>query len=275
MGPVRREHTRGGIRTPASVTRRGRVRPRQLQRARPGTGDRAGWCGPGGPARAAAKRPIHQDATLDQVEFRGTGKLRSRPQGHRRNMGNRTVTGLQISGSSGRAFEPCVSWSPVQTRDFGSTVVREPVGCRASGRRSCLPGQVHRVAHGCRPWWQGETCQPPVASEPAATGCRVAGCAVAGPGPLRWRGPEPGRWAAGRQGEEAGAVRAALAQQLGGIGSVKLGELPDPVAAAGQALVRVHGVGVGPWDVGFLGWRQPTVWPRCPARRASTRRPGL
>jgi NADPH:quinone reductase len=48
-------------------------------------------------------------------------------------------------------------------------------------------------------------------------------------------------------------VRVALAEQLGGIGSVKLGELPDPVPAAGQALVRVHSAGVGPWDVGFLG----------------------
>jgi NADPH:quinone reductase-like Zn-dependent oxidoreductase len=47
-------------------------------------------------------------------------------------------------------------------------------------------------------------------------------------------------------------MRAALAQQLSGIGSVELGELPDPVPAAGQALIRVHGAGVGPWDVGFL-----------------------
>jgi NADPH:quinone reductase-like Zn-dependent oxidoreductase len=51
----------------------------------------------------------------------------------------------------------------------------------------------------------------------------------------------------------------ALAQQLGGIDSVKLGELPDPVAAAGQALVRVHGAGVGPWDVGFLGGGFPGI----------------
>ena len=35
-------------------------------------------------------------------------------------------------------------------------------------------------------------------------------------------------------------MRVALAQQLGGIGTVKLGELPDPVPAAGQA-------GAGPW----------------------------
>jgi NADPH:quinone reductase-like Zn-dependent oxidoreductase len=47
-------------------------------------------------------------------------------------------------------------------------------------------------------------------------------------------------------------MRVALAEELGGIDSVKLGERPDPAPAAGQALVRVHGAGVGPWDVGFL-----------------------
>jgi len=47
-------------------------------------------------------------------------------------------------------------------------------------------------------------------------------------------------------------MRAALARRLSGIDSVELGELPDPVPAAGQALIRVHGAGVGPWDVGFL-----------------------
>ncbi|HEX4659488.1 MAG TPA: NADP-dependent oxidoreductase [Streptosporangiaceae bacterium] len=48
-------------------------------------------------------------------------------------------------------------------------------------------------------------------------------------------------------------MRAALARQLSGIDSVELGELPDPAPAAGQALIRVHGAGAGPWDVGFLG----------------------
>jgi NADPH:quinone reductase len=48
-------------------------------------------------------------------------------------------------------------------------------------------------------------------------------------------------------------MRAALARQLGGIDGVELAERPDPTPAAGQALIRVHGAGVGPWDVGFLG----------------------
>ena len=47
-------------------------------------------------------------------------------------------------------------------------------------------------------------------------------------------------------------MRVALAEDLGGIDRVELGERPDPVPAAGQASIRVHGAGVGPWDVGFL-----------------------
>jgi NADPH:quinone reductase len=54
-------------------------------------------------------------------------------------------------------------------------------------------------------------------------------------------------------------MRAAVAQQLSGIDSVELGERPDPAPAAGQALVRVHGAGVGPWDVGFLGGGFPGI----------------
>jgi len=54
-------------------------------------------------------------------------------------------------------------------------------------------------------------------------------------------------------------MRVALARKLDGIDSVELGKLPDPVPAAGQALIRVHGAGVGLWDVGFLGGGFPGI----------------
>jgi NADPH:quinone reductase len=63
----------------------------------------------------------------------------------------------------------------------------------------------------------------------------------------------------GTHGEESTAMRVVLAQRLGGIDNVDLGELPTPALAAGQVLVRVHGAGVGPWDVGFLGGGVPGV----------------
>jgi NADPH:quinone reductase len=47
-------------------------------------------------------------------------------------------------------------------------------------------------------------------------------------------------------------MRVALVPELTGIDNVALGELPAPVPAAGQVLIRVHGAGVGPWDVGFV-----------------------
>ncbi|MBV9795314.1 MAG: NADP-dependent oxidoreductase [Actinobacteria bacterium] len=54
-------------------------------------------------------------------------------------------------------------------------------------------------------------------------------------------------------------MRAAFARELGGIDHLELGELPDPTAGPGQLLVRVHGAGVGPWDVGFLSGGFPGV----------------
>jgi NADPH:quinone reductase len=54
-------------------------------------------------------------------------------------------------------------------------------------------------------------------------------------------------------------MRVALAEDLGGIDSVQLGERPAPAPAAGQVLIRVHGAGVGPWDVGFLGGGYPGI----------------
>lgn len=54
-------------------------------------------------------------------------------------------------------------------------------------------------------------------------------------------------------------MRVALAEELDGIDSVELGERPDPVPAAGQVLVRVHGAGVGQWDTGFLSGGFPGI----------------
>jgi NADPH:quinone reductase len=54
-------------------------------------------------------------------------------------------------------------------------------------------------------------------------------------------------------------MRVALVEELGGIDSLQLGERPDPTPTAGQALVRVHGAGIGPWDVGFLGGGFPGI----------------
>src|SRR5579859_3751841 len=54
-------------------------------------------------------------------------------------------------------------------------------------------------------------------------------------------------------------MQVALARKLDGIDSVELGALPDPEPALGRALVRVHGAGVGLWDVGFLGGGFPGI----------------
>jgi NADPH:quinone reductase len=47
-------------------------------------------------------------------------------------------------------------------------------------------------------------------------------------------------------------MRVAQVRELAGIGSVELRERPDPTPAAGQALVRVRGAGVGPWDAAII-----------------------
>jgi NADPH:quinone reductase len=47
-------------------------------------------------------------------------------------------------------------------------------------------------------------------------------------------------------------MRVEQAAEFSGIDSLKLADRPDPAPAAGQVLIRVHGAGVGPWDVGFL-----------------------
>src|SRR5579859_8223411 len=54
-------------------------------------------------------------------------------------------------------------------------------------------------------------------------------------------------------------MRVALAKNLSGIDSVELSDQPDPVPGTGQALIRVCGAGVGPWDVGFLSGGFPGI----------------
>jgi NADPH:quinone reductase len=54
-------------------------------------------------------------------------------------------------------------------------------------------------------------------------------------------------------------MRVALANELGGIDRVVLADRPDPTPGPQQELIRVHGAGVGPWDVGFLRGGFPGV----------------
>lgn len=65
-------------------------------------------------------------------------------------------------------------------------------------------------------------------------------------------------------------MRAALVRELGGIGSVELSEWPDPMPAAGQAVVRVRGAGIGPWDVSRIsGTFRPLDRLPCPTSQVS------
>jgi NADPH:quinone reductase-like Zn-dependent oxidoreductase len=43
-------------------------------------------------------------------------------------------------------------------------------------------------------------------------------------------------------------MRAIRIHEFGGIGTIRLDELPRPVPAAGEVLVAVEAAGVGPWD---------------------------
>jgi NADPH:quinone reductase-like Zn-dependent oxidoreductase len=52
-------------------------------------------------------------------------------------------------------------------------------------------------------------------------------------------------------------MRVALAEELSGIDGVQLSERPSPTPTAGQALIKVRGAGVGPWDVGFISGNFP------------------
>ena len=61
------------------------------------------------------------------------------------------------------------------------------------------------------------------------------------------------------QGDENRPVRVAQAHELSGIDSVEVGERQIPLPAAGQVRVRVHGAGVGPWDVVFVDGSFPGI----------------
>jgi NADPH:quinone reductase len=54
-------------------------------------------------------------------------------------------------------------------------------------------------------------------------------------------------------------MKVAVADQLNGIDSVELEEVPDLTPGPGQTLIRVHAAGVGPWDVGFLSGGFPGI----------------
>ncbi|MGH9124262.1 MAG: NADP-dependent oxidoreductase [Acidimicrobiales bacterium] len=52
-------------------------------------------------------------------------------------------------------------------------------------------------------------------------------------------------------------MRAVLVKEWGAMDSVDLGQRPVPKPSTGQALVKVHAAGIGPWDVGFIGGGAP------------------
>jgi NADPH:quinone reductase len=164
------------------------------------------------------------------------------------------------------AFKPYVSLLPAQPDIPALPPSREPIdagpqapGLARSDSAAASPTATRGrklASSGRRPGtdaasWQGGNCQPP-SRESCQPPAAASFASMGWPEPRCWRGAERDRRAAGAHGEESGVMRAALAEELGGIDRVKLGQRPDPAPAAGQALVRVCGAGVGPWDVGFL-----------------------
>ena len=190
MGPVRREHTRGGIRTGAGVTRRGRVRPRQAAAARP-AGPAPGRKRPGGAGSQAGSRHLgkaREAARRCKAEIAAAGDATwpTRSLWHDR-------VSVQLAGQEVRADHPDMRPRVQPSRRLETTPDRRvgallSTGLRLVGRLGYGPKRVSsgpvflysgslRVniriciqrarARACRPWWRWRVPAPPAISGPA------------------------------------------------------------------------------------------------------------